>query len=178
MSRQLPEYYRIARIASPHGVKGAVRLNLLGGSPESLTVSGSCWLLPAGDWQRRRSVTVELFGIDHALAYIEGVDTREAAEKLRGSVLAQSREHMPELEQDNYYVEDLRNCAVIDDKRGRIGTVTGSFAIPIYELLEVERSGMRPILIPFIASIVRRVDIERAEIEVNLPEGLWEVYDE
>ena len=79
-----------------------------------------------------------------------------------------AREDAPELEEDEWWAEDLEGCAVHDAGR-QVGTVRRLLGLPSCEVLEVARAdGGRDLLVPLIADAVRSVDLERREIEIDL----------
>jgi len=79
------------------------------------------------------------------------------------------------LPEGEYYESDLLGFAVKDDASGEtLGIVRGWQRFGGPPLLEVDCSG-REALIPFVAAICRKVDLERRTIEVDLPEGLLEL---
>lgn len=95
---------------------------------------------------------------DRPIVRIEGVETREAAEALRGqAILAEL-----DLGEDEYWAEDLVGLAVVDGDRA-VGTVARVRAYPSCEVLEVG-----DLLIPLIDDAVREVDVEGGRIDVDL----------
>lgn len=78
------------------------------------------------------------------------------------------RTQAPALEEDEWWVEDLEGCTVLDGEI-TVGTVRRVLALPSCDVLEVARaSDGTDLLVPLIGDAVRSVDIERAEIEVDL----------
>ena len=54
---------------------------------------------------------------DWPILRLEGVGTREAIEALRGEALLLARADAPVLDEDEWYVEDLEGCRVVDRER-------------------------------------------------------------
>jgi 16S rRNA processing protein RimM len=100
---------------------------------------------------------------------LNGHADRDAAEALRGQQLMVPRAAAPELEDEEWWAEDLEGCSVHDAGRP-VGTVTRLLALPSCEVLEVDRGGDAPValLVPLIRDAVRSVDVERREIDVDL----------
>ncbi len=101
---------------------------------------------------------------------LEGCETREAAEALTGHDIYIPRSAAPELEEEEWWAEDLEGCAVCDGDR-RIGVVTALLELPSCEVLEVRRDDdptHRELLVPLIRDAVRDVDLERGVIDVDL----------
>ena len=80
------------------------------------------------------------------------------------------RSAAPELEEEEWWAEDLEGCAVCDGDR-RIGVVTALLELPSCEVLEVRRDDdpTHPeLLVPLIRDAVRDVDLQRGVIDVDL----------
>jgi 16S rRNA processing protein RimM len=107
------------------------------------------------------------------LMRLEGCERREDAEALTGAELMVARAGAPELDDDEWWAEDLEGCTVRDGEV-RVGVVSALLALPSCEVLEVERTPASdvdrspPLLVPLVRDAVRRVDIERREIDIDL----------
>ena len=93
-------YLRIGLIARPHGVRGNVKINPATDDPARFKGLTQCYLELHGKHIPVR-LSVVSAGEDMVLAHIEGYDTPEAAEKLRGTNLCVDRAHTVELKVDN-----------------------------------------------------------------------------
>jgi 16S rRNA processing protein RimM len=83
-----------------------------------------------------------------AIARIEGVGDRAAAEALRGSLIEVDRDSLPPLAEDEYYHADLIGLPCVDSAGEPLGRVVAVENYGAGDLLEVERDGRRA-LIPF-----------------------------
>jgi len=163
-----PVGLRVGTVARAHGLDGSFHV---GGVVETVLA-----LLQVGS-------EVQIAGHIHRLARVaghgarpilrlEGCASRDEAEVLRGEDIYVPRASAPELEDDEWWAEDLEGCAVRDGNR-RVGTVTALLELPSCEVLEVRRDAAdgqeRPaLLIPLIRDAVRDVDIEGGVIDVDL----------
>ena len=154
-------WLRAGRIGSPHGLDGSFHV---AEANASFLALGAVVQI-AGEARRitRRAGTDQ-----RPIVRIEGVEDRAGAETLRGLEIAAPREAAPELGADEWWAEDLESCRVHDGGRP-VGTVKRLLALPSCEVLEVAREdGAGDLLVPLIRDAVRRVDIERGEIDVDL----------
>jgi 16S rRNA processing protein RimM len=144
----------------PHGLDGS--LYVVAPSPQLLEVGAVVHL------DGRPREIVRRAGTDERpLIRLDGCETREAAEALRGSELLAARGDAPALEPDEWWAEDLEGCGVFDGER-RLGTVSRLLSLPSCEVLEVERAEGEAMLIPLVADAVGTVDIAARRIEVHL----------
>jgi 16S rRNA processing protein RimM len=87
---------------------------------------------------------------------------------LRGVELVVPRANAPELDEDEWWAADLEGCRV-HDAGADVGVVRRLVALPSCEVLEVARAdGGDDLLVPLVRDAVRRVDIERREIDIDL----------
>jgi 16S rRNA processing protein RimM len=133
-------------VGRPHGLDGGFHVitrdpDLLG---EVVTLAGAARRV------LRRSGTDR-----RPLLRVEGVDSREAAEALRGEALWVER---PPLGEDEYWAEDLVGCEVAG--RGRVARMV---EFPSCEALELEDGS----LIPLVRDAIARVDLERRRIDLH-----------
>ena len=104
---------------------------------------------------------------DKPIVRLDGVDAREAAEALRGQELLVPRSAAPPLDDDEYWPEDLEGCAVTDGDV-EIGVVRALIGYPSVDVLEVEREGADPLLVPMVRDAIRSVDVAAKRIDVSL----------
>ena len=100
----------------------------------------------------------------------EGIDSRNAAELLRGPVYV-SEDQRRELQEGQYWQHDLVGCrvqTVSGDDVGQISSVVGG---PAQDLLSVDRGG-RSVLVPLVKEIVIDVDIDARRVTIAPPAGL------
>jgi 16S rRNA processing protein RimM len=93
---------------------------------------------------------------------LTGVDSRAAAEALRGEPLLADRAAATPLEEDEYWADDLVGLAVTDGERP-VGTVERVLSYPSCELLVVG-----DLLIPLVGDAVRDVDLAAGRVDVDL----------
>ncbi|MGB3557986.1 MAG: ribosome maturation factor RimM [Geitlerinemataceae cyanobacterium] len=120
-------WIEIGKIVSPQGLQGLVRVYATSDFPERFVEPGMRWIRRPG---QQEPETIELLGgreIPGKKLYVvelAGVETRDRAENLRGSVLLVRDSDRPQLEEDEYHVRDIVGLAVFDQKTGeRLGTV-------------------------------------------------------
>ena len=105
-----------------------------------------------------------------------GVDSINAAETLRGLEVRVPKTERVELEEGEFFHDDLIGSEVRDHATGRlVGKVTGWEEFGGPALLEID-SGR--VLIPFVKAICVEILPDQHLIRVNLPDGLETVNEE
>lgn len=168
----LPERVVVGRILRPVGVRGEVVVQVLSDVPGRLapgsTVAG------ARDGKPSIPLVVETQREHKSGAVIrfEGCEDRDRAEELRDLLLEVDRSEVPEAPEGTYYWYQLLGCRCEADGED-LGEV-----VDLLEdgggLLLVVSDGERKVPIPFVQSFLKNVDVERGQIELELPEGLLE----
>jgi len=105
---------------------------------------------------------------------LDGVTTLAEADSLAGAEVFVPEEGLELLEEGEYYLHQLKGCSVIGPEGNKIGVVVDAISVPENNLLVVKKGG-REILIPFHASICKRVNVTEKEILVDPPAGLLDL---
>jgi 16S rRNA processing protein RimM len=134
----------LAAVAGAHGVKGEVRLKLFSHSAASLARHQKVYV---GGVERRLLSIRE--GGKAAVARLEGVGDRSAAEELRAQLLEVDRSALPPLEEGEYYHADLIGLPCVNRDGNGVGSVVAVENFGAGDLLEVEFPDGRRSLIPF-----------------------------
>ncbi len=168
----------IGRITGPHGLKGAVRVQVLTDQPERFLTLTSCLLL---DQSEKLQKKIELTGSSLkspglAIVSLADLTDRQAAEKLRGCWLAVERSAAISLPADHWFICDLVGCQVYDEKIGLLGQLSDVLQLSANDVYVVSSPGEKDLLVPVLKQVLRQVDLAGRRIDVALPEGLYEIY--
>jgi 16S rRNA processing protein RimM len=143
----------LAAVAGAHGVKGELRLKLFSDNADSLKRHQKVHV----GGVERRLLSVRDSG-KLAVARIEGVDDRSAAEAMRGSLVEVDRDALPPLGDGEYYHADLIGLAAVDGGGSAVGTVVAVENYGAGDLLEIALADGKTSLIPFRDGIADLVD--------------------
>ena len=159
----------MARVTGAFGIQGWVKLKVFTEAPDGLAAHPRWWVQRPEGW---RSVELEEFRVRPAgvSAKLVGVDDRTAAEALRGSEVAVTREDLGEAGKGEHYWVDLVGLAVVDGRGQRLGEVTELLRAGGADVLVVK--GEAEHLIPFVDDYVKSVDRAASCITVD-----WETED-
>lgn len=134
----------LAAVAGAHGVKGELRLKLFSDSVESLARHETLYV----GGVVRRLLSIRDSG-KTAVARLDGINDRSAAEALRGALVEIDRSALPPLEEGEYYHADLIGLPAEDGEGNPVGTVAAVENYGAGDLLEIQRGGGKSSLIPF-----------------------------
>lgn len=154
----------MGRVSAPFGVKGWIKIQPFTAETASLLRYREWWVGRGEEW-RLHSVSAGHEQGKWLVAKLKDCDDRDTASALRGRQLAVTRDALPELPANEYYWADLIGLRVVNGERLELGVVSGILETGANEVLVVKGECER--LIPFIAEVVRQVDLERGVIRVD-----------
>ncbi|ACB84954.1 ribosome maturation factor RimM [Natranaerobius thermophilus] len=83
------------------------------------------------------------------------------------------REERPQLEEDEYYFDQITGLSVVTVEDEFLGTVTNIYQTGSNDVYEVSKEqDDKPILIPALYEVVKKIDLDEQIMIVDLPEGL------
>jgi 16S rRNA processing protein RimM len=118
-----------------------------------------------------RRFVLELTGAQKGvlIAGIEGVDDRNAAERLKGLRLYVSRDALPTPEEGEFYEADLIGLTASREDGSVFGIVRGVNDFGAGASLEIEDQAGQTLLVPFTSAAVPVVDIANKRVVVVPP---------
>jgi 16S rRNA processing protein RimM len=171
----------VGSVVRAHGVRGEVVVAVTTDEPRQRYVVGS---VLATDPKASGPLRIEGLrvhtssGADRLLVAFEGIEDRDAAERLRGvKLLVESDDIAPSDDPDEFHDFQLigltvRTGAPDGDNVGEIVRVDHG---PGADMLIVDRPDGRRTLIPFVAAIVPIVDVAAGHIVITPPDGLLDL---
>lgn len=164
------EYLEAGKIVNVHGIRGEVKLMPYCDSAELLCEFDRLFLGKA-----LKEINIERARVQKnmVIAKLEGVDTPEDAEKLRGTILYMHRDDL-ELDDDVYFIQDLIGMTVkdadTDEVYGIIDDVFQTGANDVYSV----KGEKRTYLVPAIADVVTETDTDNGIMKIRPLEGLFD----
>lgn len=166
----------IGRVSRPHGVKGEIRIEYFNPGLHFFSQYSSIVLQGEAGDLRSCQVIVSRPHKKAVIVTLEGVRTREEAEKLRGDWVLVDTDELPATEEDEYYWYEIVGMQVFTEAGRYIGEVeqivpTGSNDVYVVRREEKE------FLIPATKHVVVDIDRETNKIVIHPLEGLLQDND-
>ena len=171
----ISEWITLAVVIKTQGRRGEVAVELHTDVPDRFRQDMRLWAL-GKDGQRREVKIEDLWPHKNYLVLkFQGIETISDAEPLLKAELQLPRSERAELEPGWTYLSDLIGCTVFDGQReiGQIEDV--QFGAGEAPLLVVSSGAKLPYEIPFAEAYLEKLDPERKQVRMKLPEGLLEV---
>lgn len=155
----------LGRITAPFGVQGWVKVHAFGDDPLSWRAMPRWWLGDEPDWTPYELKGCRLHGAT-LIAKFQGVDERDAAEKLSGAFVAAPNEALPRNAPNEYYWGDLVGLDVRNLAGDQLGKVEELIESGAHAVICV-RDGEKQRLLPFVAQVVKEVDLAGGALRVD-----------
>ncbi len=153
-------YLECGKIINTHGFRGTVKLESWCDTPDVLAELDTLWFEKNGTYTPRRVLRASVFR-QFVLMDLEGVDSEDAANALRGTVVWAAREDLP-LDEGDVFIVDLLGLPV---KHADSGEVIGT-------LKDVNTRGARDLyivktatgeyMVPAVPEFVVKIDTDDA----------------
>lgn len=160
------DLFAVAKILTPHGVRGEVKL------------------LPLTDFPHRFAQTEFLLLADRTKLYLEsvrmqknailvkfrGLDTPEDWSPLRNKELFVTEDELMPLPAGQYYIHQIVGLEVVDEQEQILGRVTDVLQTGSNDVYVVKTTDGKELLLAAIDSVVKEIDIAAGRMRVVVPE--------
>ncbi|MEW9667610.1 ribosome maturation factor RimM [Ammoniphilus sp. 3BR4] len=167
-------YYDVGKIVNTHGIKGELKIHSVTDFPEERYRKGSKLLLFHGSVGEPLNVTVETARL-HKNTYIvkfKEYGNINDVEKYKGGTLKVPEDQRMDLEEDEFYYDDIIGCEVWTDQGNKLGVVKEIITTGANDVWAVETEEGKEVLLPFIEECILEVDIPNQKVTAHIMEGL------
>ena len=99
------------------------------------------------------------------------VDSEHQANELIGKSVYLPLDQLPSLNDDQFYYHEIIGFEIVDSTLGPVGTIINGNDTNSQVLLEVDHMNKK-ILIPLVDEIIHKIDKEKKQIHLSIPNGL------
>jgi 16S rRNA processing protein RimM len=169
----------VGRVLRPHGVRGELSVEVLSDAPDRFAPGAELGLGDPDGPEPPAPVTVRAARLHRGrlLLSLEGVEDRDAADRLRGAWLSIPATAARPLGPDEFWPHQLVGLAVVDRQGRRRGRVADVLPGAAHDLLAVELPDGASRLVPAVAALVT-VELEAGRVLVDALPGLLDGAEE
>lgn len=170
----MEKWFNVGKIVNTHGIKGEVRIISKTDFADQRYKKGNSLYL----FMSEGADPVELIVKSHRihknfdLLTFEGYDNINQLEKLKGGILKVPESQLGQLQKDEYYFHEIIGCTVITDKGEEVGTVKEILTPGANDVWIIKGKNGKEQLIPYIADVVKEIDVIEKKIVITPLEGL------
>ena len=163
------EFLECGLIRSPHGVRGILNVESWCDTPRVLSSQKRVFILARDGTYVEKKVISASPAPDRVLMGLEGVDSREAAQSYKNTVLYLRREDVP-VPKGAMLIADMIGLAVTDFDTGRVyGRISDVQDGVRYKLYTVECEGGRSVILPGVDEFIKEITEERGMLVRPIP---------
>ncbi len=162
----------VGYVRRPHGLDGSVIVRPLTDAPEQRFHRDASLIT---DEVPPRTLVVARVR-DHKdglLLTFASVTDRDASDALRGVTLAIPASERRQLDDDEFWADDLEGLSAVDIAGRHLGVVSSVVLGAAQDRLVVTTTAGEKVEVPFVQAIVGEVDIEGGTVTMDPPEGLF-----
>ncbi|MFQ5861321.1 MAG: ribosome maturation factor RimM, partial [Dehalococcoidia bacterium] len=126
----------VGRVGRPQGVRGELRVQVLSDSPQRFAVGGVLFI-QGRPYRIERSFPHQ----EGRVVKLEGIESRNEAEKLRGQLLEVPEEAVPPLPQGQYYHYQILGMRVVTQEGEELGKVADILSTGSNDVYVVREEG-------------------------------------
>jgi 16S rRNA processing protein RimM len=164
------ELVLIGRVVKPQGRRGEVAVEPFSDRPGRFETLRRVYVEAAGGEARALQVDEAWPHKGRFVVKIEGVDSIDSAERLRGQELRIPEDELSALPEGSYYHHQLAGLRVFDASGEAVGEVADVMETGAEARVLVVRGAAGELLLPFASDFVKAVDLARGRILIERPE--------
>ncbi len=171
---KIEDCFRVGTITKARGLKGELQLYVDYDGLDKIKFP-SLFLDIAGKLVPFFVAAIKYPMANTAYLLLEDIDSVEKAVPLAKKDVYLINKLKPKKKKEEFTLKDLKGFIAVDADEGELGEITEVAEYPQQTIATVNYQG-HEVLFPLNADIIKRIDTERGEVHINLPEGLIDVY--
>lgn len=166
------EMFLIGKIVNTHGTTGEVKVKQISDFDERFTPGAIVYVIDQNDALTQLTIESARRHKNHLLLRFENYRSLQSAEPFKGLSLMIKREQLTELKEHEYYYYEIIGCLVTTTDGVEIGVVDSILSPGANDVWVVKNKQGKEYLIPYIADVVKEVDVSEKKIIIEVMEGL------
>ena len=166
------DYISIGKITNFFGIKGEAKI----GYDNENQIKNAKKITLLDDVSKRELKILSVrFHKNFAIMKFDGINDINELLPYKGQrIFVLKQDAMKKLEKDEYLIQDLIGCEVLDVKGEKIGEVVNISTNSSQDLLNIKNSIGKVCLVPFVGEFFPDVDVKNKKITIKPIEGLLE----
>ena len=162
------------KITKTHGLKGELTIKLDVANPADFAELRYILIEDRGNLIPYFIEYQKING-DKMFVQLQDVKRMEQAVTFIGKAVFLPNELLPQLDDDEFYYNEIIGFKLIDAEKGEIGAISDVLEYPTQAVIQVMKD-KKEILIPIHDDIIQKVDKKAKILNIKAPEGLIDMY--
>ena len=151
----------IAKIIKPQGIQGELKVRLFSDNFDDFCGRGFAYVKQSNEY-KMLGFEVSRINSPYIILRLDGVDTRNDAEKYNGVFLYLKREDFEKPDKGEYYICDLIGLLVTDEKDKKLGCIKEVLQHGAADVYVVK--GENGFMFPALKQVIKKVDMKNSII--------------
>jgi len=161
----------IGTITGTHGLRGDLKVHPADFGLQILLEIGKVVLSCADGKQVEVEVAKAAPHKHSALLHLKGFEHINSVEPFVHAQLMVAADHLPELDEGEYYWHELEGLQVVDTELGVIGKLVAMLETGAHDIYVVD-GDHGEVMIPAVAAFINDIDLHAGQMQVTVPAGL------
>ncbi len=167
------DFIEIGKIVNTHGLKGELKIESWSSFDDIRYEKGNTVYLNINHEFVPFIVATYREHKGYALVSFEGLQDINLVEKYKTHIVYIDKDSRGELEEDEYYSDDLVGLTVLDEEGINIGEVISvEFTNGAQDNLRVRTTNQKEFLVPYVDAFILDVNIDEGYIQIHVMDGL------
>lgn len=171
MKQSKPKLVAVGSVTKPFGIKGDVIVQPLTDVPGRFRARRRVHMGRDDETTESRVIERAVVEARGVRVKLKGIDSRTAAEKIRGHMLFVEGADAVRLPQGTFFIHDIIGLSVSDEQGAALGTVSDVLRYPANDVYVVSGSEGE-ILVLAVKEFVRKIDLGTRTLVVHLLDGM------
>ncbi|HEY4400285.1 MAG TPA: ribosome maturation factor RimM [Lactobacillaceae bacterium] len=165
-------YYKVGTVVNTHGIRGEVKIAANTDFAAERFAKGATLFVQEKNGMTAVKIATSRVHKGMYLVLFEGVTNINEIEHYKTHDVFVDAQSRGELEDDEYYYDDIIGLEVQSLDGEVIGDITSILELPANDIWTVARPNGKEALIPVINDVVKTVDIDAGVVVIDVLEGL------
>jgi 16S rRNA processing protein RimM len=169
------QYIQVGKLQKSHGLKGEIQASIDLYDPEILANATVFFVEVKNAFAPYFIESLKING-NKAIVLFDEIKDINQANALRGLTIYVSTAHFPAIQDDeSWQYDDIIGYTIVDKTHGVLGLIEDVFETTGQDLISMIYKE-KEVLIPIVDQIILKVNKKNKQMEVDLPNGLLELY--
>lgn len=169
----MTEFLNVGKIVNTQGIKGEVRVISVTDFVEERYKKGTqLYLFQEGKEPLPLIINSYRKHKNFDVISFKDYGSINDVEKFRDGMLKIKLEDTQPLGEHEFYYYEIIGSTVFDEHGEELGKIKEILSPGANDVWVVQRQGKKDVLLPYIESVVKKIDTENKRIDVEIPEGL------
>ena len=160
------KFIPIGKVVKPHGIKGELKFFLYNKDSNLLSLDVSIWFKINNSYKSFYLLNSKGLG---KIFRLESVNNRSEAELLRDKEFFVLREDLPDLDEGNFYLNDIINFKLFNGKK-ELGLILDVLLLPSADYILINYNNQE-VLIPVLEKYIKFFDFDKKIVTMKNIEG-------